>query len=328
VLLAVAASLCGPSERGGAAGTGSADLSLDAPRDSIAVDSLRADSGTAVRAEMRNVLFQIAPGVILRIERLQGRLRPTRDTVPPILDDKLSFALEITSARISIDTASLGNLLTRHVFKYPGSPIRSLRIETEGEQLVQRGVLHGLLPFTLRADVSLTPEGLIRLRPRAVRVFGIGVRGLMRFFGLQLEELARVRPGRGVRIDGDDFLLDPTAILPPPRTSGRVTALAVGDGRVTQVFGGPERALFAPVGPEPANYMFFLGARLRFGKLTMTGTDLLILDDDPSDPFDFFLDRYQEQLVAGYNRNTPDDGLIVRMPDLGDIGRKPLSRPK
>jgi len=34
--------------------------------------------------------------------------------------------LQITSAEISIDTTSLGNLLTNHVFAYPGSPLKSL----------------------------------------------------------------------------------------------------------------------------------------------------------------------------------------------------------
>lgn len=287
------------------------------------------DSTVEVQAEMRNIHFQIASGVVLDIARLRGALLPLSTSRPPTLDDKQSFALQITSAEISIDTASLGNLLTNHVFAYPGSPIRSLRIETEGEQLIQRGVLHGLLPFTMRAEVTLTADGLIRLHPTKVKVFGIGVGRMMHFFGLQLDELAKVKPGHGVRIVEDDFFLDPTAILPPPRTRGRVTGLKVGNGRIVQIFGGTEPARrLADPGPGAANYMFFRGASLRFGKLTMTDTDLLILDDDPSDPFDFFLDRYNEQLVAGYNRNTPDHGLIVHMPDLGDIGKKALSIPR
>jgi hypothetical protein len=261
--------------------------------------------------------------------RLRGEIRPATSSRPPTLDDKQSFTIHITSAEISIDTASLGNLLTNHVFAYPGSPLKSLRIETEGDQLVQRGVLHGFLPFTMRAEVTLTSEGLIRLHPKTVKVFGIGVRRMMRFFGLQLDELAKIKPGHGVRIVDDDFFLDPTAILPPPRTRGRVTRLVVGNGKIVQTFGGSEPAhRLTDAGVDSANYMFFRGAVLRFGKLTMAGTDLLILDDDPTDPFDFFLDRYNEQLVAGYNRNTPDHGLIVHMPDLGDIGRKPLSVPK
>ena len=325
ILLALSASICGPSETGRAA----ASRVPAGPLDAATPDTADSDSTVAVQAEMRNIHFQIASGVILDIARLRGALLPVSTSRPPTLDDKRSFTLQISTAEISIDTASLGNLLTNHVFAYPGSPLKRLRIETEGDQLVQRGVLHGLLPFTMRAEVTLTPEGLIRLHPQTVKVFGIGVRRMMRVFGLQLEELAKIQPGHGVRIVDDDFYLDPTAILPPPRTRGRVTKLHVGNGRIVQTFGGAEPAIrLANLGSDPANYMFFRGATLRFGKLTMVATDLLILDDDPGDPFDFFLDRYNEQLVAGYNRNTMDHGLIVHMPDLGDIGKKPLSVPK
>jgi hypothetical protein len=45
------------------------------------------------------------------------------------------------------------------------------------------------------------------------------------------------------------------------------------------------------------------GNRLRFGKVTMNDTDLVLLDMDPKDPFDFYLDRYKDQLVAGYTKN-------------------------
>ena len=319
ILLALSAALCvGPSGRGGAAGTGNR-----AGLPAAVADPPDPDTSSAVQAEMRNIHFEIAPGVVLNIARLRGALLPIGPERPPTLDDKRSFTLRISSAEISIDTASLGNLLTNHVFAYPGSPLRSLRIETDGDELVQRGVLHGFLPFSMRATVTLTPEGLIRLRPRTVKVFGVGVRRLMRVFGLELESLAKVEAGRGVRIEGDDFLLDPTAILPPPRTRGRVTRLVVGNGRIAQTFGGaaPAVALAQP-GSDSANYMYFQGGTLRFGKLTMIHTDLLILDDDPADPFDFFLDRYNDQLVAGYNRNTPDHGLIVHMPDKGEIGSK------
>ena len=324
VLLALSAALCGPSEGGGAAASPEG-AGLSAAR----AEPPDPDTASAVQAEMRNILFEIAPGVVLNIARLRGALLPAGPDRPPTLDDKHSFTLAISSAEISIDTASLGNLLSDHVFAYPGSPLKSLRIETDGEELVQRGVLHGFLPFSMHATVTLTPEGLIRLHPRTVKVFGIGVRRMMRFFGLELEELAKVEPGRGVRIDGDDFLLDPTAILPPPRTRGRVTRLVVGNGRVAQTFGGaePERPLAQP-GSDSANYMYFQGGTLRFGKLTMVKTDLLILDDDPTDPFDFFLDRYNDQLVAGYNRNTPDHGLIVHMPDRGDMGRNGAKTPR
>ncbi|HEX7024823.1 MAG TPA: hypothetical protein VF187_08405, partial [Gemmatimonadales bacterium] len=83
-----------------------------APASDPAVVPVPRDPATGVRAEMRNVHFQVARGVILDIARLRGRLLATDSSRPPTLDDKQSFVLDIESAEIAIDTASLGTLLT------------------------------------------------------------------------------------------------------------------------------------------------------------------------------------------------------------------------
>jgi hypothetical protein len=57
----------------------------------------------------------------------------------------------------------------------------------------------------------------------------------------------------------------------------------------------------------------------------MTDADMQLIDADPRDPFDFFPDHYDAQLVAGYSRNTPRKGLQVFMPDYARVaadGRK------
>ena len=52
-----------------------------------------------------------------------------------------------------------------------------------------------------------------------------------------------------------------------------------------------------------------------------------MIDMDPRDPFDFYLDHYQEQLVAGYTKSTPDYGLTRLCPRLRQtavhVGGKP-----
>jgi hypothetical protein len=65
--------------------------------------------------------------------------------------------------------------------------------------------------------------------------------------------------------------------------------------------------------------MAYRGARLRFGKLTMSDADMILIDRDPKDPFDFFLDHYKDQLVAGYSKTTPESGLRVYMPDFNKL---------
>ncbi|MEP7346552.1 MAG: hypothetical protein ABI877_14875, partial [Gemmatimonadaceae bacterium] len=74
--------------------------------------------------------------------------------------------------------------------------------------------------------------------------------------------------------------------------------------------------------------MYFRNGTLRFGKLTMADADLLILDKDPANVFDFSLDRYNDQLVAGYSNSTAALGLIVHMPDFRTLGHKVSSRAK
>ncbi len=265
---------------------------------------------------MRNVDFHVDPTIVLRIHHLRGELRRAAPEHPAFLDDKLSFTMGIDSARIGITPAGLSDLLNHYTFAYPGSPLRKLEITIEKGHLRQHGLMHGI-SFTVLGDLSVTPDGELRLHPISIKAVGVKVGGLMKFLGLHLNKLVNTSKARGVRIEGDDFLLSPAQLVPPPRIEGRLGSVQV-DSEIVQIFhrpgGQPAKPLALP-DPKAENYMFFRGGTLRFGKLTMADTDLLIMDADAHDRFDFFLDHYNEQLVAGYSRNTADHGLIVTMPD-------------
>jgi hypothetical protein len=79
--------------------------------------------------------------------------------------------------------------------------------------------------------------------------------------------------------------------------------------------------------PRARNYIYFSGSSIRFGKLTMSGSDLQLIDADERDAFDFYPEKYNAQLVAGYSKNTPAGGLKTYMPDYNDIGRLKDLRP-
>jgi hypothetical protein len=270
-----------------------------------------------VAVQMRHVDFHIDSSTVLKIEYLRGELQPTSPDHAPYFDDKNSFRLNIDTARIAVTPASLGNLLNHFTFAYPGSPLKNLTITIEKGQLRQRGTMRGI-SFNMLGDVTLNPAGELRIHPTSMKAVGIGVGGLMKFLGLHLEKLIKLRGDRGVRIEKDDFYLSPAKLLPPPTVQGRVGKVEVNDSEVVQVFeptsGKKAEPLIIP-DPKAENYMFYRGGTLRFGKLTMHDTDLLIRDAEPQDPFDFFLEQYNAQLVAGYSRNTPDHGLIVVMQD-------------
>ncbi len=274
-----------------------------------------------VETVMREVDFHVDSTLIMHIDYLRGQLIATRPTQPPSFDDPTSFDIAIDTADITLRTTALSALLNRHVFDYHGAPIRGLRIQTDGAQLKQRGRLHGI-PFSLRTTLTLMPDGELRLHPESIHALGIGVHGLMNLFGLSLQKLANVKQAPGLRIEHNDLLLTPAAMLPPPRTRGTLVAFAVGDSTLTLHFGGhgPARALPTP-GPGTPNYMYFRGGTIHFGLLTMTPANLLVVDAYPRDAFDFWLARYQEQLVAGVSRTTHDNGLITTWPDFNRLAR-------
>jgi hypothetical protein len=116
------------------------------------------------------------------------------------------------------------------------------------------------------------------------------------------------------------LILDATEILPPPKISGHVTAVRVQGNDIVEIFGNPAEA-----GKDPGikgNYMAYRGAQLRFGKLTMTDTDMVLIDMNPADGFDFYLSHYKEQLAAGYSKTTMDSGLRVYMRDYNKLGQR------
>lgn len=279
-----------------------------------------------VEAQMRNVDYHAILSAVLNIHHLRGELLTKNPGKPPIFDDKNSFSLKIHSAEIAMTEKSLAGLLNDHVFAYPGSPLGSLEISIEPDRVIQKGVLRKALriPFTIAGTVSLTPEGDIRVHPTSIKVAGLSVRKLMQTFGIELEKLVKLRQERGVRISGNDFLLTADRMLPPPEIQGKVTAVKLERGRMVLTFGSPgqtTKAALSPPDPRAPNYMYYQGGTLAFGKLTMKGTELQIVDADPRDPFDFFLDRYNDQLVAGYDENLPDHGLLVHMVDFDKIGK-------
>src|SRR5215207_3709350 len=142
----------------------------------------------AVQVQMRNVAFHVDSTIVMAIHDARGALRRVDPERPPFLDDKHSFIMDLDTARIGISPAALGMLLNRYTFAYPGSPLRKLAITIENGRLRQRGRMRGI-SFDVLGDLSLTPEGDLRLRPKDIKAVGIKVGGLMKFFGLRLEKL-------------------------------------------------------------------------------------------------------------------------------------------
>ncbi|HVR97250.1 MAG TPA: hypothetical protein VMW27_11590 [Thermoanaerobaculia bacterium] len=274
---------------------------------------------------MKNVIFRIDPEVTLEIRHLRGELVPTHEGEPPWFDDPGSFVLDIAEGEIAVTAQSMSALLNRYVFTGKDAPVRDVEIEIVGNHLRQSSTLQKKVKVraVLEGDLSATPEGDIRLHPTSIKAEGLPVKGLLDLFDVELDELMKTQKSRGVGVEGNDLLLDPERLLPPPRIRGRITAVRIEPGRIVQIFGGGSPgSRLKPSLPEAANYMFYSGHELSFGKLTMHDSDLQIVDMDPDDPFHFYLKELQSQLVAGYSKTMPDRGLVAYMPDFDELGKR------
>ncbi len=67
------------------------------------------------------------------------------------------------------------------------------------------------------------------------------------------------------------------------------------------------------------NFLRLNDGTIDFGKLTMHHVDLIMVDLSDDAWFDLDLNNYQNQLVNGYTRMTPQAGLQIFMPDLDTL---------
>ena len=283
--------------------------------------------GVPTRVAMRNVDFYVTPHVALDIRRLDGALLAIHDG-PVVFDDRHSFTIRIDTAEIGLSGRNLSALMNDYVFHYPGSPLSHLEVRTSGSELVQKGRLRkGVeIPFEIHARVSVTPEGLIRLHPTKTLILGVDGGALLGALDLTLERLMNLEGSHGASVKGNDILLRPDSLLPPPAIQGRVVAVRVEGDELVQTFAPAPGATLPPplVPPDTAApaYMYYRGGMLRFGKLVMLDAEMQIVDLDRDARFGFDLDRYAAQLVAGYSRTLPDQGLEVFMRDVDGLATR------
>ena len=281
-----------------------------------------------VQLDMRNVRLHLDEGIVLDISRLRGVMVSRDAGAPPVFDDPDSYVLRLQTATMSMDMASLQNLMNRYVFAYQGSPLKDLTVQGEEGRLKLKGKLRkGVeVPFSTTASVSTTEDGRLRLHAESLKALGVPAKGLLELFGLKLDDVMDIKKRRGVEVQDNDIIIAAGQVLPPPEIAGRLAKVSVSGNTLVQVFddasnGRPSKLVLPS--PSSPNYVYFGGGDIRFGKLTMHDADLQLIDSDPKDPFDFFPAKYNAQLVAGYSKNTPAKGLKTYMPDYSDLRRLP-----
>jgi hypothetical protein len=279
---------------------------------------------TVTELTMQNVSFHVDDQATLGVHHLQGRMRALDGSHVVSFDDPPNDELDIASGEVGLTPKSLSLILNRYVFGYKGSPLKDLVVHIEGDHIVQTGTMHKLIdiPFKMTSDLSITDDGWIKVHPTRVEICNLDGLKLLQAVGASLQSMLDLRGAKAARVVGNDLFMNPMLVLPPPKMNGKATAIRVDTGEVVETFG-------TPAAPSPAvsaipasvkNYLYFHGGTIKFGKLYMVAADLLTVDADQTDPFDFYMEYYHTQLVAGYHVTLRNYGLVTYMPDFDDIG--------
>lgn len=273
---------------------------------------------------LKNIFLRVDPEIGAQITHMEGRLEPKRQGDPIIFDDVTSFTFHVYHGLLSLDDANITRLKNKYTFNYPDAPIKEVQVNFLPGRIRMSGKMKqafAWIPFEMEGTVRPTPDGKILLVPDKIVAMGIPSKGLMDLVGLDTAKLINVNSERGLEFQGNNVILDPTKLFPPPKMAARVVAVDVQQGKMNIVFDGGQRVpRRLPPDTQMTNYMHVYGGNLLIMNELQRGAELQMVDMEPNTPFDFYLGEYKRHLKAGYVKVMNDQGsLITLMPDYTKI---------
>lgn len=293
--------------------------------------SRRAYSGTIPYIVMKNIRYRIHPEVSAIVEDLFGHMISNNISDPVNLDDPNSFSVRLHQGKLIMEGTQMNNLLKNFTLNYPEAPLKEIvhtisagnRISLAGK-IKQAGVY---VSFEMRGSINATPDGLVKIDPDYIKTAGVPVKSLLDLFGLNTGKLITLDEKRGLKLDGNAIIIIPSNLFPAPAMNGRVVKVDTETDKLIMYFDDGtkyERPALPTDDPTIKNYEHIYGGAIRIaGNETHENTNVLTVDMNQNDLFDFMFIKYREQLMAGYVRVLNNDGaLLTYMPDYNEISRR------
>jgi hypothetical protein len=270
---------------------------------------------TAVYAH--NLMLRRGPDFRIYVRWLRGSMVRSQRNVNPTFDDPESFSLEIKSGIVRANIGDIGNFL--NAGGIASSPLKNIKVLAAGEQIRLTGTVHKLisLPVEMLATPSATADNRIRLQVDKLSVLKIPFKGLLGAFHVTISDLFKAEGIPGIEVSGNTVFFDTLKLLPPPHIHGQLTKVRVVTPDIEEVYGNAEEAVSKV--EQWRNFLRLNDGTIDFGKLTMHHVDLIMVDLSNDAWFDLDLNNYQNQLVNGYTRMTPEAGLQIFMPDVDTL---------
>lgn len=289
-------------------------------------DTAQVAGGSSVRIRLQNVRFKWSEKVYIDAGNMAIRAVPEKGSTVDF-DDVESFHFSVQQSVVRIRPDVLAGMFNESIFNYPQSRVRDLKVsiakDDGGVLLVElRGKINVVawVPFTMftRLSVDRRTNTLIILVDH-LKVLGfIPATKIIRWTPLNLDRMIALPPNKSLWVEGNRIMVKPFGLFPPPRINGTIERVTVGASEISLVFAGEPIAA-----PKSAakNYVYLRGGTSRFGRFRMVDTDILVLDQDQSNPFVFSLKHYAQMLPRSAITLPNAQSVRLTMPDFKGIER-------
>jgi hypothetical protein len=135
--------------------------------------------------------------------------------------------------------------------------------------------------MTLQGSISATPDGMVKFTTSSIKIGELPVTSLMEIFGTSAQSILHLSENRGMKMVGNDIVIDLNQIALAPRIYGSVVEVRMEGNQIVERFDMPDKSklrsnLAPPI--ERASYLYFRGGILAFGKMTMRDADLELVN--------------------------------------------------
>lgn len=270
-----------------------------------------------------NIIYRLDPQVSMLLKDLNADVVLKNPNQPFVPANKNDYSILIHQAQVEKGPKSLAALMNNYVFATPNAPIRNVAIKFIGNEIDMTGQMHkGVwVSFEMKGTLAPTPDGKIAMTASEIKSLDVPVNGLMNLVGLKMSSLMTLDPSTGMTVDGNTIIMDLSKLYPPPRMMGHVTQVSISNNRlhITMDDGHAQPWPQLPVA-NPKSCMVMWGGDVLIDNCLNLNAHMEILDATPQDPQIFALDRYRQQLEAGYVTPTMDGAMIAYVPDVTNFG--------
>lgn len=292
------------------------------------VELVRRGPGGTTRFMARNLLYRLDANIGMYLTDMNADVVLKDPTLPFVPANKTDYAIQIHHAIVEKAASDLEALMNTYVFSDRDTPIKDVKMSFKGDRLIMSGKMKkGVwVGFEMEGVMDATQDGKIRMKPVVIKSMGLRVDGLMNLIGLEMAKLLKMKEEKGLIMQGNEIIMDPSKLYPPPALIGHVTSVAVRNNLLRIEMDDGKARPWPDVPVQNTRSMLLMwGGDVLINAVLNLNAKMQVLDASPSTPMVFALDRYREQLEAGVVTPTRAGHLIAYVPDVldydGDMGR-------